>query len=56
MNKIALAERTSTLEKEKVSSVEKQNIEALSSNIVKYKLELHISQNKQREGVDFNGK
>lgn len=49
------AERTSILEKEKVSPVEKQNIEALSNNIVKYQRELHISPNKQKEGVEFNG-
>ena len=48
-------ERNSILEKENVSPIEKQNIEALSSNIIKYQREIHINQDKQKEGVDFDG-
>lgn len=49
------AERTGILEQEKIPPEERKNIEDLSSNIVKYQNALHITINKEKEGVDFNG-
>ena len=48
-------ERNSIIDKEKISTIEKRNIEALSSNIEKYKREVHLKKENQKEGVDFNG-
>ncbi len=43
------AQRIDILEKERISTAEKQYIESLSSNIIKYQRELHINQDKQKE-------
>ena len=43
------AQRIDILEKERISTAEKQYIESLSSNIIKYQRELHINQGKQKE-------
>ena len=43
-------QRINILEKEKISTTEKQHIESLSSNIVKYQRELHINHDKEKAG------